>query len=269
MDKHSTFFLRLIVILAFSTVNVLPALSQESCRPVPFNNNYIIMLKGTVSPEGMHCYSLETEKEQRISLKVIKGDNIIFSIEGVTDAQDRFTFVATKSSYDIIVAQLVRARRSEAFRISISKTKANSTKLSALKWPVWITNNPVGVGTQHRSTVGNSLLTIDCNKQLGPGVGSTLTYYRGNALERIDDVSKPVTFVVTQKDGQKHIFYTKMHYFAPDRAWVLSEHLPVAFVEALIGGSVLTLQNAGGANVLDFDLAGIEEFGRAVSRICG
>jgi hypothetical protein len=43
---------------------------------------------------------------------------MIFSVEGIVDGQDNYTFIANKKS--IIVAQLMRSIRSERFKISIT-----------------------------------------------------------------------------------------------------------------------------------------------------
>ena len=59
-----------------------------------------------------------------MTIKVLHGKNIVFSIEDVVDAQNAFTFTAENMSYRVIVGQLLRSTRSHAFQISIAKKQS-------------------------------------------------------------------------------------------------------------------------------------------------
>ena len=58
-----------------------------------------------------------------MTIKVLHGKNIVFSIEDVVDAQNAFTFTAENMSYRVIVGQLLRSTRAQAFQISVTRGK--------------------------------------------------------------------------------------------------------------------------------------------------
>jgi hypothetical protein len=99
------------------------ALSQGNCVSVSGSQT----IEGTAPPDGTRCYDLWVEIGQRITMKVVRGRNTTFSIEGVTDAQDSYGFAAQKTMYRILVSQLMRARGSERFAIRITTSGGTAT----------------------------------------------------------------------------------------------------------------------------------------------
>jgi hypothetical protein len=148
-----------------------------------------------------------------------------------------------------------------------SPTKTRSAS-SSVEWPVYRNRSPDRVSTERRSQLGNARLTMGCNRVLGPGTGATLYDYDGRGLQRLDDVSRPVAFILTMADGGIRRFSSAMHYFGPDKAWVLSHDLPPAFLRSLAGSVRLTIQNGQGAAVVEFDLQGADKFSGAALEMC-
>ena len=143
-----------------------------------------------------------------------------------------------------------------------------SNQQTVAEWPVYVSRNPDRVSTEHRSQLGKARLTMGCNRVLGPGIGATLYEYDGSGLQRLDDVSRPVAFVITAADGKTIRFASAMHYFGPDRAWVVSHDLPPAFLQGLGGSVLLTIQNGQRAALVDFDLQGAEKFSQTAIEVC-
>ena len=101
-----------------------PSPAEESCIPIQFGERKdTIVINGSVLPQETRCYRLDTVEGQKVTVKVLRGKNIVFSIENVTDAQDALTFTAESTSYRVIVGQLLRSRWPQAFQISIAKGK--------------------------------------------------------------------------------------------------------------------------------------------------
>jgi hypothetical protein len=148
-----------------------------------------------------------------------------------------------------------------------SPTETRSAS-SSVEWPVYRNRSPDRISTEHRSQLGNARLTMGCNRVLGPGTGATLYDYDGRGLQRLDDVSRPVAFILTTADGQIRQFSSAMHYFGSDKAWVLSHDLPPAFLRSLAGSVRLTIQNGEGATVVGFDLQGADKFSGAAREVC-
>jgi len=98
--------------------------AEESCIPIQFGDEKdTIVISGSVSPRETRCYRLDTVQGEKVTVKVLRAKNVVFSIEDVVDAQDTFTFTAENISYRVIVGQLLRSTRPQAFQISVTKGK--------------------------------------------------------------------------------------------------------------------------------------------------
>jgi hypothetical protein len=82
---------------------------------------------GIAPPEAQLCYLLETQEGRRTSLKVTNGKNIMFSIVGVTDGQDEFSFLPRRRTYRIMVGQLMRSITEQPFIIRVSVSGSGSS----------------------------------------------------------------------------------------------------------------------------------------------
>ena len=136
------------------------------------------------------------------------------------------------------------------------------------EWSVAVFSNQKGVNFHGKSVNGRTIFYGTCNTDLKPRLGVTFEPYSGNALNNIDDVSRPVVFVVNGRDGATHEFPAIMHYYEPEKAWVLNDLLPVAFMDQFGRGDLLTIRNARGDKVVDFDLHGAAKARETVRRVC-
>jgi len=116
----------LVFALAAAAVHFTdPSPAEESCIPIQFGDRKdTIVIRGSVLPEETRCYRLDTVEGEKVTVKVLHGKNIVFSIEDLADAHDTLTFTAQNMSYRVIVGQLLRSKRPQAFQISIAKSKA-------------------------------------------------------------------------------------------------------------------------------------------------
>ncbi len=144
---------------------------------------------------------------------------------------------------------------------------AGSNKAFA-EWSAAIFSNHKGVNFHGKSVSGRTIFYGTCNTDLKPGLAVTFQPYSGNALDNIDDVSRPVIFAVKSHDGATREFPAIMHYYEPEKAWVLNDLLPVAFMDEFGRGDLLTIRNARGDKVVDFDLNGAGNARETVRRVC-
>ena len=107
--------------LAASCLLIVAGPAQaQSCQPIQFERgNYSGTVSGTAPPEDVVCYEVSTGAAQRAEVSV-KGRNVIFSIVGVVDAQDRYSFTTDKKTYRILVGQLMRSITDEPFSLTVS-----------------------------------------------------------------------------------------------------------------------------------------------------
>lgn len=93
------------------------------------------VIDGLAPADSTLCFELPAEIGQKISLKVLRGDNTIFSIMDVIDAEDHAAFTASRKSYEIIVAQLMRAGGPQHFKLAIDRTPAATAAASQATQP--------------------------------------------------------------------------------------------------------------------------------------
>jgi hypothetical protein len=134
----------------------------------------------------------------------------------------------------------------------------------------WSASGRAGnAGVRAMSADGTVELSGGCNALSGPGFHVTLHHYGGTALQRIDNRSEPVFFEVSFRDGSSQRFRAPMHYYEPEEAYVLSEKLPVAFLDAFARGDNLTIRNVAGVSVADWELTGTAAARRVMRNLCG
>lgn len=98
-----------------------PAQARDDCKPVGFAPGQTTMeLAGTAPPGDVVCFALTGLRGQSVSITVTEGANIIFSIEQLVDARDRYRFTATRPTYRILVGQLMRSIEAAPFRIRVA-----------------------------------------------------------------------------------------------------------------------------------------------------
>jgi hypothetical protein len=91
-----------------------------SCEPIHFKRgHYSGSVRGVAPPDDIVCYEVGTGAGQHAEVR-IEGRNMVFSIEGVVDARDRYSFTTEKKTYRITVAQLMRSVTSEPFTLTVS-----------------------------------------------------------------------------------------------------------------------------------------------------
>ncbi len=112
------------------------------------------------------------------------------------------------------------------------------------EWSAAVFSNQKGVNFHGKSVSGRTIFYGTCNTDLKSGLGVTFEPYSGNALDNIDDVNRPVIFAVKSHDGATREFPAIMHYYEPEKAWVLNDLLPIAFMDEFGRGDSLTIRNA-------------------------
>ncbi len=111
--------LALITFLAWA----MPASAQGDCLPVRFaSGSSSIEVSGQAPPEGNVCFSVATGANQQAAVELVAGNNVYFSIDGLTDAVDQYRFTTKKTTYRIRVGQLFRSVTDESFRLRIAVT---------------------------------------------------------------------------------------------------------------------------------------------------
>jgi hypothetical protein len=101
------------------------ALAQEpaNCSPIHFaRGQSSATLNGSVgSDEPFPCYTLDTANAQTATFKFIRTNgNMAFSIYGLVDDRDNYSFRTEAKTYKFIVFQTLRASPSPfALRVSV------------------------------------------------------------------------------------------------------------------------------------------------------
>ena len=107
-------------ILAVLLMLVAALSTAEECKAIRFEaGHYSGTVKGVAPPDDTLCYSLTTGSGQRAELTIV-GKNMIFSIDGVVDAQDAYSFTTKQKTYKVYVGQLMRSVTDEPFSLRIT-----------------------------------------------------------------------------------------------------------------------------------------------------
>ncbi len=90
------------------------------CQEIRFQRGHdSVTVKGSAPPDDVICYRMTTGAGQTADLKV-KGRNVMFSVAGVVEGQDAYSFATEKKTYRIEVGQLMRSVTDEPFSLTVS-----------------------------------------------------------------------------------------------------------------------------------------------------
>jgi len=110
-----------IFILVFIlSILAVPAVQADNCEAIQFQRGHSsVIVEGIALPNITICYQITTAAGQTADI-AISGINMVFSVEGVADAQDKYRFTTEKKTYRITVGQLMRTVTDEPFTLNIS-----------------------------------------------------------------------------------------------------------------------------------------------------
>jgi hypothetical protein len=103
-----------ILTIAWTLLGITPAFAQQPthCTPIHFTRGTSsASLSGRVgSDEPFPCYTLATGRGQTATLKFTKTNgNMVFSIDGVVDDRDAYSFKTEAKTYKFTVFQTLRS----------------------------------------------------------------------------------------------------------------------------------------------------------------
>ncbi len=95
--------------------------SAQGCSEIRFASGaYSGEVAGAVSDGWPLCFRFGSGAGQTARLQIIGNENTCFTIPGVTDCQDDFSFRTRRQSYEVRVFQLFRAPGAENFRLRLT-----------------------------------------------------------------------------------------------------------------------------------------------------
>ncbi len=109
--------------LALASGGASPAHAQADCPQIALaRGGGLAEVSGMAPTDNVVCYALETAEGQTAEIEVVEGDNVVFSILGVADAQESLAFTTQDGAYAIYVGQLMRGETEEPFvlRVAVS-----------------------------------------------------------------------------------------------------------------------------------------------------
>ncbi len=92
----------------------------ENCETIRFQRGHSsATIEGIAPPDSTLCYQITTAAGQTADI-AIPGINMMFSIEGVADVQDKYRVTTEQKTYRITVGQLMRSVMDEPFTLTIA-----------------------------------------------------------------------------------------------------------------------------------------------------
>lgn len=77
------------------------------------------IISGMAPWDDILCFDLGVRAGQQVTMRILEGSNTIFTVYGVADARNDFSFVAPSNQVQFLVSQLLRAPGPEPFRLQI------------------------------------------------------------------------------------------------------------------------------------------------------
>lgn len=114
--RRITIFILTFILSIFAVTTA----QAENCETILFQRGHSsASIEGVAPPDSAICYQVTTAAGQTADI-VILGTNMMFSIEDVIDAQDKYRFITEKKTYRIYISQLMRSLTNESYTLNIS-----------------------------------------------------------------------------------------------------------------------------------------------------
>lgn len=162
---------------------------------------------------------------------------------------------------------LLNAKTLESKGLTFIRCK-DAAALAAENWTANVYPKQEQVVVEAKAMDGKVKLVGGCNRKTDRGFNFSIYGYEGEKLERVDDARRAVGLDVLIGTQVERIL-AEMHYFAPDRAWVLSNPLDTAALETLDRGEVLHIRNSLDQVALSFDLGSFKNARETMQNVCG
>ncbi len=109
-----------LVLLCAILLLVTATAQADNCERIQFQSGQNThSVEGIISPDSVLCYEITVGAGKTVDM-AISGVNVIFSIDGITDAQDIYRFTTDKEIYTFSVGQLFRSVTDQPFTLVIS-----------------------------------------------------------------------------------------------------------------------------------------------------
>lgn len=110
-----------IFILTFVlSILAVTTAQAKNCETIRFQRGHSsAVIEVVAPPESTLCYQITTAAGQTADI-AISGINMMFTIEGIVDAQDKYRFTTEKKTYRIYVGQLMRSVTNQPFTLNIA-----------------------------------------------------------------------------------------------------------------------------------------------------
>ncbi|WP_168012151.1 hypothetical protein [Halomonas salinarum] len=97
-----------------------PAWADDHCEPIALSDGESsLSIDGEVTLEDVRCYSLTVGLEKHISIEVLSGHNLVFSIQGQDEASGIAYEVPRRQTFTIVVGQLIANFDVQPYRLTI------------------------------------------------------------------------------------------------------------------------------------------------------
>ena len=220
---------------------------------------------GLVPPDGMLCYDIGVGEGQQARIRILEGDNVVFGVEGLIDAQDDYAFVAERGTYRIRVMPLLRTATPKPFRMGVEIADGRVEAPGG-----WRTDEGEGHagGLAWIGEEGGPSFALSC---AAPEPRLTLTYdgLGTAALAQAPAEAAPAEIEIAVEGEARRHPVELVRYDGFDRYWEVTTGLDEPFLADFAAGSALRLLDAEGASAGEVGLAGSARLREAIARRCG
>lgn len=226
-------------------------------------------IAGSAPAEAVVCYSFATGAGQQARVELLEGRNTAFSIDGLVDARDDYSFRTEARSYRLRVFQLMRAVRDQPFRIRLSVTGGGAGVGNAGGHGWRSVEGGVMASANGVARDGRTRAMFQCRAG-GPGRATLqLSGDPAQGLPMRDGESARVTIEIEERGGMRRFETVLTRHDGNDQWWDAVDAFGGDFLDAFAAGRMMALRAADGTEVARFDLRGSARARRAMQAKCG
>ncbi|MEL6317634.1 MAG: hypothetical protein AAFR16_08370 [Pseudomonadota bacterium] len=250
------------------------AAHAQQCKAIKFAPGTVSAeVRGVAPAEGVRCYTLRTGAGQTAALRVTEGRNTAFSIEGLVDARDAYTFRTEAKTYRILVLQVLRAAAGERFRMTVRVTGRaaggnGSARPSAPAGAGAWRGREAGVTGSMSALAADGMTRISLFCRRGGPRRATLQL-TGDPDRRLPRRDGRTGTLVFEIDGGSARRVTLTRHDGNDQWWDAVDAIGGGLLNALAAGGSLRLLTGAGDEVAVFSLSGSARARSAIRRQCG
>lgn len=226
---------------------------------------------GAAPPKGAACYALELGDRRQARIRILDGTGVVFSVEGLIDAQEDYGFAAERGTHRILVRQAARSAAPAPFVLGVSVTGA-ITGADAEAPGGWRLDEGEGraSGLAWLGAEGGGSVAVTCAAAPEPRLSMIFDGIEAGGLaDEAGGGGVPGWIEIEMAPAPRRYPVRLAYSDGFDPFWEVVEGLSPPLLDDLAQGSALRILDTRGAEAGEVGLSGAARLRDAIARRCG